>query len=266
MGRSKSTAVAAGPTNGSTSSSTHDLRRSLSPDSPSDRPLGPLSVTVPASEREEVKVNNASVVELKNACDDAIKKFLSRPELFKQIHLHTDIRLGLGWLCVFVAGGTAFYGYKIDFETSKPVVTIGLIVYIILTTLSTLYAYFVEGDTIFVGKRKTFSKRIITERINIASSTLPASPSSKSSSSNSTSNPKSDSSVAPFSPVNAPSYSLSLAYIRSTNGGKSLLKRGKSKANAPYTRFFDEKGVMDQEALEQWVAGLVEGVMDGKAA
>lgn len=42
--------------------------------------------------------------------------------------------------------------------------------------------------------------------------------------------------------------------------------RGKSKANAPYTRFFDDKGVMDQEALEQWVAGLVEGVMDGKAA
>ena len=265
MARSKSTAVA--PSNGtlSNNSTTHDSsssRRSLSPDSPSDRPLGPLSVTVPASEREEVKVNNASLVELKNACDDAIKKFLSRPELFKQIHHHTDIRLGLGWLSVFVAGGTALYGWKIDFETSKPAVTIGLIVYIVLTTLSTLYAYFVEGDTIFVGKRKTFSKRIITERITIASSTLPASPSSKPS--NSTSTPSST--AVTFSPVNSPSYSVSLAYIRSTNNGKSLLGRGKSKANAPYTRFFDERGVMDQEALEGWVAGLVEGVMDGKAA
>jgi len=110
-----------------------------------------------------VKVNNANSTELKNACDDAVKRvstfhlstfilsgllvlfavlltlldlhaltsvlqYLSRPELFKQIYLHTDVRLGLGWLSVFVAAGTALYGYKVDFEKSKPVVTIGLAV------------------------------------------------------------------------------------------------------------------------------------------
>jgi Microsomal signal peptidase 25 kDa subunit (SPC25) len=32
--------------------------------------------------------------------------------------------------------------------------------YIILSVLQTLYAYFIEGDVIFVGKRKTFSKRV----------------------------------------------------------------------------------------------------------
>lgn len=32
--------------------------------------------------------------------------------------------------------------------------------YITLTVLQTLYAYFVEGDTVFVGKRKTFDKRV----------------------------------------------------------------------------------------------------------
>ncbi len=32
--------------------------------------------------------------------------------------------------------------------------------YIILSLVQTLYAYFVEGDTVFVGKRKTFSKRV----------------------------------------------------------------------------------------------------------
>jgi hypothetical protein len=32
--------------------------------------------------------------------------------------------------------------------------------YVILTLLQTLYAYFVEGDIIFVGKRKTFDKRV----------------------------------------------------------------------------------------------------------
>lgn len=236
--------------NPSSSSTNGDENRSPSPSS--DRPLGPLSVTIPKSEREEVKVNNANVTELKNACDDAIKRFLARPELFKQIHLHTDVRLALGWLSVFVAAGTAFYGYKFDFETSKPVVTIGICIYIALTTLATLYAYFVEGDTVFVGKRKTFSKRIITERISISSSTLPPS-SSPSNSSTST------------DVSNAPSYTISLHYIRSTNKGKSLLGKGRVKNSAHYTRFFDDQGVMDQEIFEKWVAELVEGVMDGKA-
>ncbi|TFY74662.1 hypothetical protein EWM64_g9348, partial [Hericium alpestre] len=48
--------------------------------------------------------------------------------------------------------------------------------YIALTLLQTLYAYFIEGDIIFVGKRKTFDKRIVTERITLSSSTVPAPP------------------------------------------------------------------------------------------
>ena len=55
-------------------------------------------------------------------------QFLSRPDLFKQIHLHTDVRLGLGWASVFVAAGTALYGYEVEFEESKPVMWVGLIV------------------------------------------------------------------------------------------------------------------------------------------
>lgn len=46
--------------------------RSLSSEPPAT--LGPLSVVIPEEEREEVKVNNASVSELKNACDDALKR------------------------------------------------------------------------------------------------------------------------------------------------------------------------------------------------
>jgi hypothetical protein len=39
-----------------------------------DRPTGPLSITIDSQEREEVKVNNANLIELKNACDDALKR------------------------------------------------------------------------------------------------------------------------------------------------------------------------------------------------
>jgi len=189
-----------------------------------------------------VKVNNANPIDLKHACDDALKRYLARPDLFKQIHLHTDVRLALGWLSVFVAAGTALYGYKIEFEKSKPVVWAGLLLYIALTTIQTLYAYFIEGNIVFVGKRKTFSKRIITERITISATTEPVKKSTP------------------------PAYSLSLHYVRSTSGGKSLLAKGKTRGSKEYNAFFDEQGTLDQEVFERWVGELVEQAMESKAS
>ncbi len=63
-----------------------------------------------------------------SSLDLGITQFLSRPDLFKQIHLHTDVRLALGWSGVLVAGATAFYSWRLEFEQSKPVMWIGLIV------------------------------------------------------------------------------------------------------------------------------------------
>lgn len=54
-------------------------------------------------------------------------QYLSRPELFNQIYTHTDVRLALGWLSVFVAGGTGYYGWKVEFEESKPIVWAGVL-------------------------------------------------------------------------------------------------------------------------------------------
>jgi signal peptidase complex subunit 2 len=56
-------------------------------------------------------------------------QYLSRPNLFKQIHLHTDVRLALGWAGVIVASVTGLYGWKVDFEQSKPGVWAGFILY-----------------------------------------------------------------------------------------------------------------------------------------
>ncbi|KAI0355888.1 hypothetical protein OH77DRAFT_1424147 [Trametes cingulata] len=200
-----------------------------------------LLAPVPGEEREEVKVNNASATDMKHACDDALKRFLSRPDLFKQIHTHTDVRLALGWLSVLVAGATGLYGWRVPFEQSKPGVWAGVIVYVVLTVVQTLYAYFVEGDIVFVGKRKTFDKRIVTERITITSRTVPSTPQS------------------------APKYALGLAYVRSASGGKTLLGKGRAHEERAYTEFFDARGVMDQERFERWLAGVVGRVMDGKA-
>lgn len=216
----------------------HTRNRSQSSEPPVT--LGPLSVVIPDEERDEVKVNNASVSELKNACDDALKRFLSRPDLFKQQYLHTDVRLALGWAGVAVASFTGLYGYKVDFEKAKPVVWTGLIVYFLLTAMQTLYSYLIEGNIIFVGKRKTFSKRIMTERLTITSQTNPA------------------------QKTTPPAYAISATYVQSTASGKSLLARGKAVESRSYNHFFDEAGVMDQPAFEHWVGTLVERVMENR--
>ncbi|KAF8547035.1 hypothetical protein OG21DRAFT_1501738 [Imleria badia] len=213
-----------------------------------EKPPGPLSIPVSAEERDTIKVNNANATDLKNACDDALKRYLSRPNLFKQIHLHTDVRLTLGWAGVLVAVATGLYGWKVEFEQAKPGVWAGFIIYVVLTSLQALYAYFVEGDIVFVGRRKTFSKRIITERVTISSRTLPVSAPSQASS------------------ANAPSYSLNITYVQSTSGGKSLLAKNRAQGSKEYSAFFDDKGVMVQEVFERWVGELVEGTMEGKAA
>lgn len=61
------------------------------------------------------------------SADLACAQFLSRPDLFKQIYTHTDVRLGLGWASVFIAVATGLYGYKVEFEASKPAVLVGVI-------------------------------------------------------------------------------------------------------------------------------------------
>lgn len=106
------------------------------------------AVVVPAvavsPPRDEIKVNNSSATELKHACDDALKRVnslfllhfviiddvaqhLSLPDRFRPIHLHTDVRLALGWAAVVISLATGLYGYKTEFETSKPIVWAGLI-------------------------------------------------------------------------------------------------------------------------------------------
>jgi len=226
-----------------------------SPSSPehSPRPLGPLSVLADKEklkQREEdvTKINNMNASDLKNACDDALKRFLSHPELFRPNYIHTDVRLALGWSSVFVAFGTGLYGWKIDFEKSKPVVWTGVILYVILSIVQTLYAYFIERDIVFLGKRKTFDKRIVTERITISSQTVPHSPKQSSG-----------------KPSLCPSYTFTISYLRSASNGKSLLAKGKASKTRPYNELFDEDGLLDISVFETWVGQAVENVMDGEA-
>ncbi|KZS96354.1 hypothetical protein SISNIDRAFT_473286 [Sistotremastrum niveocremeum HHB9708] len=200
--------------------------------------VAPTTTTVVAStqKHDPIKVNNASLTDLKNACDDSIKKFLGRPGNFQQNHIHTDVRLALGYASVVTSFATAAYGYKVEFEKSKPLVTAGVVLYFLLTFIQTVYAYFIEGKIVFVGKRKTFAKRIETERLTVSSKTIPSTPSSP------------------------PQYAVELSYLQTANGGKALIKRNYSHAQKGYNSFFDGEGNMDIEKFEEWAGQLLEKV------
>ncbi|KZV93029.1 hypothetical protein EXIGLDRAFT_749364 [Exidia glandulosa HHB12029] len=195
--------------------------------------------------RDAVKVNNASANEMKIACDDAVKRFLAQPGAFNTIHMHTDVRLLLGWGAVIVAALTGLYGWKMEFEKAKPVVTAGVVLYMILSSAQTLYAYFIEQNIVFEGKRKTLQRRkyaqIETERITLSSKTLPSTPSTP------------------------PKYEVSVSYVHSTNGGKLLLGRARERAEMPYTAFFDAAGTMDQDRFDAWLHELVGRAMGSGA-
>ncbi len=186
---------------------------------PPDRPTGPLAIPVPAGERDEVKVNNANLSELKNACDDTLKRvrlsnfppytrsnwltgtyvnscsgtrlgslmtwgfrhdtIVSLTSGVVQTNSYTyrcTTRAGLGgcacccWDGVLrlqdriwtIETGCLGWRHFVSHITicSSCSYLISWVRYVILTTIQTLYAYFIEGDTVFMGRRKTFSKRV----------------------------------------------------------------------------------------------------------
>lgn len=63
MARSKKS----GPING-------EEVKGRTPSPESERPAGPLSIVVPPEARDVVKVNHYNTTELKNACDDALRR------------------------------------------------------------------------------------------------------------------------------------------------------------------------------------------------
>jgi signal peptidase complex subunit 2 len=147
--------------------------------------------------------------------------------------------------------------------------------YIVLTGAQSLYTYFIEGETIFIGKRKTYAKRVETERIKVEAKSHPAKWSSVL--------------YKKPSAASAPSYQLSMSYVRSANSGKIIIHKvsrhsinhstldlrslsmslcspnlrlqGKERFESSYATFFDSEGKMDIGKFETWVAAAMARVM-----
>ncbi|GAA5830530.1 hypothetical protein JCM3766R1_002753 [Sporobolomyces carnicolor] len=222
---------------------------------------------------EVVKVNPASLVELKTALDDTVKEFFSLPRYnFQVSHRHEDVRLSLGWTSVVIALGTTYYAYKKDdFQGTKSWVALGVVLYVVLNTILALYVTYFEKNIIWKGKRRTIASRITTELLEISSV-------ASSSPTNST-----QSSWIPFplsllasSPPPAPAagkgdstqqqyplYTLTLGYTHSANANKSLLHQNDLVLHKHVGEVFDAQGRISRDGVEAWLREGLERVTSG---
>ena len=73
-----------------------------------------------------VRVNNASLTDLKHALDDAVKEYFTTVG-YRPSHTHENVRLALGWSSCGVALVISLYGLRVPFAQSKDVITGGVI-------------------------------------------------------------------------------------------------------------------------------------------
>ncbi|KAF9161975.1 Signal peptidase complex subunit 2 [Actinomortierella ambigua] len=166
-------------------------------------------------------------MDLKNACDDALREFLEQKSGYRQSHKHTDIRLALGYIgCIFAAAGS-YYGYIHPFEEPKTKLYtfISVALYYLFNVLMWAYSYFFEKNAVFTGSKTTSN----------ASHSIVAS-----------------SSVKSFIPF----YDLDLSVSITPNSTSASSSKAKAKvANQTFSTsfgsWFDEDGVLVREIFEE---------------
>lgn len=178
------------------------------------RPSGHLAPAPSAS--SAIQSPSSSSADLSTAPSSVANGHADAPEFppFKASHLHTDLRLALGFTASFIVIGACLWAYFIEknWQKSKGWTGVAVAAYAVLSALQALDAYW-QGDRIFTGKRKMLSKRIETEVLTISSPSLPKPTVEKTS--------EGQKWIVP------PRYSLQVEYTRRSNGGKSLLRRVK---------------------------------------
>lgn len=163
------------------------------------------------------KISVYSVPDLKNTTDDALPNYLTSLH-YKQDHRYTDVRLALGWTAVIIAGVLFYFDWKLGWDATKAYTLPAVVTYFILNGAFTYWMWFVEKGIVFAGERE--GKKIV-----LSTST------------------KKHTGV----------YYLTARYTSSKEG--SAWKE--IKAEAPFTRWFTEDGVLVAKPFQQWLASEV---------
>lgn len=70
-----------------------------------------------------------------------------------QIHTLSDVRLALGYTAALAVAAAAYYEYKVGFKEAKWWSALGVAIYFFLNAGLYLWANYVEGDIVYVGKK-----------------------------------------------------------------------------------------------------------------
>ncbi|KAI8869147.1 hypothetical protein GQ42DRAFT_163630 [Ramicandelaber brevisporus] len=119
----------------------------------------PAPAPAAQSDDQPALVNTANLTDLKLACDDALRAYLTSDEVgYKEYHTHTDVKLVLGYLSVVVAGIDAYMTWTSPVNPATLWITkTCLFLYIALNSIYVLYTTFVQKNTVFVGVKKGLS-------------------------------------------------------------------------------------------------------------
>ncbi|KAF8976067.1 hypothetical protein BGZ46_008592 [Entomortierella lignicola] len=173
-----------------------------------------------------IKVDKSSLVDLKNACDDALKEYLETKGGYRQSHRHTDIKLVLGYLACAIAAAGSYHGFKNDFNLpeSKFWALVSVILYYALNGLMMAYAYLVEKHTVFTGSKTTPTSK---QTISVGSS------------------------VKSYNPY----YDLDISMEFSGTSASSKTKKSTHQQfSTAFHSWFDEDGVLAQDLFEADIA------------
>lgn len=108
-----------------------------------------LSGTTPAPDLLPERM--LTVAELKNTTDDALPNYLTSLK-FKQSHFLTDVRLGLGYSAVAIAGIAFWADHKLGWDATKHWTLLAVVAYFILNGALTYWIWGVEKGKVFTGE------------------------------------------------------------------------------------------------------------------
>ncbi|KAI7857486.1 signal peptidase complex subunit 2 [Circinella umbellata] len=102
---------------------------------------------------ESVEISNKfDGTQVKNAVDDQVRKYFgSEKSDYVEGHVHTDIKLLLGYSSCLLAGGAFLFEYYTSFQEAKPILLCSVIIFWLLQGVLWSYSAFVEQNEIFVG-------------------------------------------------------------------------------------------------------------------
>lgn len=83
-----------------------------------------------------------------------VYQYYTVEEGYKEGHLHTDVKLLVGYSSCLLAGGAFLFEYYTSFEEAKPIVTVAVVVFWILQAFFWLYTTFVEKNVVYIGYKQ----------------------------------------------------------------------------------------------------------------